>query len=533
MKRLIYLFAIAPAIANAETFTIDTKVTEVTVYPESAEVIRTGAFNVPAGQHRLILLGIPASDPSAQSATMNVQAAGLRQTSVLRRFENVPWQDYQTDAERQAEARVEEIEMKIDAVQDAADVARLKSKAAEQTLSFLGDLGRNEGLADADVQELRSIARMIGDESLQAELTAHAAQIEARTIEDQLADLQEQLLAAQTDLNALVPETDDRMFVAVDVVADEPTEGELTLSYLDSYGVEWQPGYEFRLTTGDAPEVRIDRTALIMQETGENWTDITLHLSTLQPTGQNSASRLYAIRQSIVDERAEPLLEAPVVFEETQPALPKTSSVEGTGVTYTLPDPVSISTGLAFAEFSIDRRTQSAEIFAQATPRRDSTAYRTARFTNPWDQNLLDSGLVKWFVDDVLVAAGGTEEIGPSEEVEMGFGPLYGLTIKRDILDRSSGDTGLIARSNQNVERALIQIENRTDRSWPVRILDQVPYSEQDDLEISWTAKPRPNEENIENKRGILAWDVDLAPGQIERIELNTTLNWPEGMVLD
>jgi len=536
MRTLIYVLALIPFLAGAETFTIDTKVTEVTVYPQSAEIIRTGRFSVPAGQHRLVLLGIPASDIDAQFATLQVQTEGLRQTSLLRRVENVPWHDYKTDAEKQAEARVKEAEVRIEAVQDRADAARLRADAAGQTLSFLGDLGRNDGLAGTGVEDLRNLARMIGAESLQAEQAAQAAEIEARSIEDELEDLHQQLDAARADLDALVPETDERMFVALDVVADEATEGKLSLSYLDSYGIEWQPSYNFYLTTGDAPEVRIERSALITQETGENWNDITLNLSTLQPTGQNSAVQLFPIRRWISEEAAnleEPVVEAPVVVEETQSRFSLTSAVAGTGVTYTLPDPVSISTGLAFVEFPLDGRTQSAELFVLATPRRDSLAYRTVRFVNPWDQYLAGSEAAKWFVDDVLVAIDDAPEIRPGEQVEVGFGPLYGLTAKRDVLDRSSGDTGLIARSNRSVERALIRVENLTDQTWPLRILDQVPYSEQDDLEVTWAAEPRPVEENVDNKRGILAWDMELAPGQVEIIELDTTIGWPEGMVLD
>ncbi len=542
MRQLLYLLALAPTLAQADTFAIDTKVSEVTVYPEGAEVIRTGLLDIPAGRHRLVLLGVPANDTDTQLATMQVHAEGLTQTALVVRGDDVPWHDYASDDIKQAEQRIEDIKDKIVEVQDRADAALLKADAARHKIAFLANLGSNEGLAGSDANSLREIARMVGDEGLSAEETVQSAEIEARTIRKELDDLKLELEAAQDDLAALIPETDERLFLAVDVIADSAINSTVSVSYLDFYSANWVPGYEFDLTTGDAPEVTINRQIRVNQSTGENWKDITLHVSTLQPVGQNSASPLYPQRRSIREEPkaqyrfaslAEGVVEAPVVVEETSQWVPSAASVQGTGITYTLPEPVSIASDHELAEFELDSMTQSAEVYALAIPLRDETAFRTARFTNPYKQNLLTAPLARWRVNGVLVATEYSPEIGPSEQVEMGFGPLYGVTVDRRILDRSSGDTGLISRSNQRVERAQITVENLTDRTWPLRLVDRVPYSEQEDLEISWTANPRPTEENVDDKRGILAWDMDLAPGQSEIILLDQEINWPEGMVLD
>jgi hypothetical protein len=194
--------------------------------------------------------------------------------------------------------------------------------------------------------------------------------------------------------------------------------------------------------------------------------------------------------------------------------------------------PISISSGYGGAELELDSMSQPAEVFALANPSRDTTAYRTARFTNPYSQNLFSSDYARWQVDGVLVAVDSSPEIGPREEVELGFGPLYALTLRRQVLGRRSGDVGLIARSNERAERAQIRVENLSDENWPLRLLDSVPYSEQDDLKIEWTATPKPTDENVDNRRGILAWEMELAPGQVETVEIETKLSWPEGMVL-
>lgn len=542
MKPLIYLLALAPAALHAETFLIDTRVSEVTVYPSGAEIIRTGTYDIPAGTHRLVIQGIPENGANLLE-TIQILTDGLEQTASIWRYDSLPIQDRKSDEVRDAEDRIEAIRKQITTVLDEAAAARLRGEAAQQSLVFLGHLGQNEGLT-ANPQNLRDIARMIAEESLSAEQQKQAAEIEARTIERRLAQLEEDLEVAQAELAALIPEATAHIYAAVDVKAPEAVQGDVTVSYIDAYAAEWQPAYEFHLTTDDEPTVRIDRNILILQDTGENWRDVTMHVSTIAPTGQNAASWLPAWRRSIHEtppapksvqnfaSLAEPAVEAPVVVEERVSGLPQTSSVTGTGVTYTLPVPISVSTGGEVTNVALDSSSQTAEIFALGVPARDTSAYRTARFTNPMDQKLPVSDVARWFVDGVLVSAGDSMEIGPRQEVEMGFGPIHGLTLSRQILNRSSGDAGIITRSNQHIETVEIRVENLTDQSWPLRLLDRVPYSEQDDLEITWSAQPRPDEENKDNRRGILEWQVELAPAETETITLDLELNWPEGMDL-
>ena len=77
-----------------------------------------------------------------------------------------------------------------------------------------------------------------------------------------------------------------------------------------------------------------------------------------------------------------------------------------------------------------------------------------------------------------------------------------------------------------------IEIENLTDRAWDVTVQDAVPYSEQEDLVIDWDATPAPDVTAVDDRRGILEWQIALPAKETETIELETTLTWPDGMVL-
>ena len=70
------------------------------------------------------------------------------------------------------------------------------------------------------------------------------------------------------------------------------------------------------------------------------------------------------------------------------------------------------------------------------------------------------------------------------------FGAIETITVEREMPKRAGGETGVFVSANQQTESAVITVENTGAEAWPVRILDQVPYSEQDDLEVEVTASP-------------------------------------------
>ena len=122
--------------------------------------------------------------------------------------------------------------------------------------------------------------------------------------------------------------------------------------------------------------------------------------------------------------------------------------------------------------------------------------------------------------------------IAPGAETDIAFGALDTLRIKREMPVRAEGETGVFSTSTERVETAVITLENTGDEAWPVRLLDQVPYSEQDELEVEVTATPAPTETDVDGQRGILAWELDLPAGGKETITLEHSLSWPEGQVL-
>jgi uncharacterized protein (TIGR02231 family) len=537
------------SLAWADDIVVTSRVAEVIVHPDVAAITRRAEFDLPAGRHRLLLKNIPYS---ADLETLQLNLSGARQTAVLFREDGVPPRRADDPEVLAAEAAVKEVKARIQAVEDEASRARSEATAAKTAIGFLEQLGSNEGLAQVGAEALRDVTRMIASEADAAGKQALEAQIRARAIEDQLEDLAQELKYAEQALEAIAIEDSNRFFLVIEVEMASAGPSVLELKYFTSGWVSSDPSYEWHLTTGETSEVTLKRGFNLWQETGENWRDVDLKISTLQPGERGTPSALHPRRHRVEDPRPEPKMRSqaiaayddssagflaepivePVVIEEASGGVQWGADSSGPGVTYHFSHPISIGSGPDILKLELDSLTTEAEVLAVAVPMRDETAYRVARITNDFDGDLLESDQVPMFVDGKLVTFSKFERLAVGQEVELGFGALHGLRLARNVLQKSEGERGVISRSNQQEEVVEISVENLTGESWPLRLLDRVPYSEQEELEITWSAEPRVSEENVDKERGILAWEFDLAPGEDRLIRLETTLSWPEGKLL-
>ena len=209
MRFLPLILVLFPGILWAEEIPLTSKVTDVTLYPQGATIVRQVPFSAPAGIHDLILLDLPRN---TDIATVRVAVDGATLGSVTARRDFVPPQDDRTTAAIDAaEAEVERLEAALRGAQADIQRVRLETEAADARVAFLSMIGKGEGVAQMDVAALRALVGMIGAETLAAKQTAHDARLRADADERDLKDLMKELDKARQALKALVPEKTDRV----------------------------------------------------------------------------------------------------------------------------------------------------------------------------------------------------------------------------------------------------------------------------------------------------------------------------------
>lgn len=540
MRRFIWLATLLPSVCFADQFVLEAPVTHVTLHPTGATVERRVPFSVPKGTHDLILRG---ADPGVPLDELRLSVEGARLESLSARRENLPPRDTgESPAVEAARDEVKRIEREIRDLEDRRAEHLLGVTAAEAKAAFLADLGKGDGIASQEAGALRDISKMIAEETLAAKTAALQAQQAARALDDPLKDLTEELDRAQRALAALVPDKGDEAELTLTVTATAETDGQVTISYLTPEAM-WQPSYEARLTRGDSPRLTLNRVAWVAQDSAETWRDVALRLSTVDPDAPTDPSEIYSEHRRIVDPRqqkalrsaegagamAEPMVEAPSIVEDSAAI---GAVLDGISVTYDYPRPVTLAPGTDAVRIPLGKIALDPEVFARATPRYDETAYVAAQVTNDTQEILLPSDRVQLYLDGSFVGVGRLPLIAAGGQAELSFGPIQGLRLKSVITSRNEGDRGVLSKSNELTEARAFEVTNLTGTAWQVRLRDRVPYSEQEDLSIDWSATPQPALRDVEGRRGVLEWRFPLAPGATQSVRLDTRLGWPEGYLL-
>ncbi|MCY1126552.1 DUF4139 domain-containing protein [Frigidibacter sp. RF13] len=539
MRPLFLSLIVLPLPLQAETLSLLADPARATVYPVGATVVWQIEADLAQGANRLAVTGLPAdTDP----LTLRVSTpGGVTLGPVTLAADRLP--DLPEDAAlRHLRDEVARLEDALAAKEAGVAAIRARADAARAQVDFLKGLG-NAGLPGADVEALAAATALVGERVLAAREAAIAAEEEARQADRALTPDREALAAAQQALEAKLAEPADGGLLTLDVTA--ATAGNTVIEVTTFVGdAGWLPVYDLFLTSEGKPSLTIERGVAVTQISGRDWAGVELTLSTAQPGRRAEPYGIWPDHRQIVSEEAlkaamaEEMnvgaLASPVVEEaavEYDRSWSPMVGYQGATVVYHFPGQVDLRSGSDALRLPLGQTVATPDLYAVAVPRMETTAYRYATFRNDGAEPLLP-GRAALYLDGAFVADGTLPMIVPGSEVDLAYGVLDGITLERTMPDRMEGQEGLLTSSNHREEAVTITVENLTGEAWPLRLYDHVPYSEQKDLAISFTAEPAPTITDDEGKRGILRWDFNLAPGATQVIIVKTSLRWPDGYLL-
>ena len=532
----VVLLAAAPAVADV--FETPAPVTEATLYPQGATISRRAALDLPAGVHQLVIPGLPADlDP----ASLRIAATGATIGAFsLQTGRALPDGTPESQAIRDARAEVARLERALRDRDAAVAAIRAEAQAAEDLLSFLRGLASSDNAATGDVAGLTDMVagRM---------LAARRAGIEAETralAADQGREQDEQALNdARARLDALMQPRGDQAALVL-TVEGQGAPATITVTS-GSYDAGWRPVYDLRLDQ-QAKTLVLERGLMVQQSTGEDWSGVTLTMSTSRPSDRAQPSELYPRFVRAYDPEAEARLRAaaaPAPMANAGYAAPMTeveavvvdAAVDFQGATaiYRYPAPVDLRSGVDALRLGLDSPALPIEaLVAEAVPAQDDRAYLVVDSRNPLPDVILP-GPVTLYADGASVGQADLELTAAGDKMKLGFGAIDGIVLDRRTPDReSAAGGGLIRRSAGLRETAVLEAKNLTGRAYVLRMIDQVPVSEQKEVVVDWSASVPPTEQDPDGKRGLLVWELPLAAGAEQKITLDTDIRWPEGQEL-
>jgi uncharacterized protein (TIGR02231 family) len=117
--------------------------------------------------------------------------------------------------------------------------------------------------------------------------------------------------------------------------------------------------------------------------------------------------------------------------------------------------------------------------------------------------------------------------LSPGEEHELGFGIDDLVRVRHTISEEKRGETGLISTSRTDSRNYRITLKNMHERAIDVVIFDQIPVSQNQDIKVELLGKTAPTKTNVDDKRGVLAWEMKLDPDQETVLDFGYRVSWP------
>jgi uncharacterized protein (TIGR02231 family) len=546
----VALLMIASA-AEAAEIAATSRVGAVMVFPTGAEVTRLGSVKLDPGDHTIIFADLPAR-AVASSIRVEAKASGkLEIGSVDSRRLFVP----RSDGANAASER-KRIEDAIEKLRDEKGALEGAIKAAEAQRTLINNLAQlptrpqpaNAAAAEPDWAQLFAL---IGQRSGEAQKTILDTQIKVRELDRQVKDLEGKLAA-------VAPMQDERTELKLFVNAESALEAEIAVHYQVT-SASWIPFYEARLATGTkarVPKLQLVRRASIQQKSGESWDNVSLSLSTTRPGAGTAAPELKEMtidyepdaprpppapaggltrslmqreamgRAASVDEdrldKAVAQNAAPVAAEEAK------SVVESQAfqAVYGIPGRVTVPPTGEPKRVQIDTTELEPALMVRTVPKREIKAYLYAKVTIARGAPILP-GQVALFRDGTFVGNGMLPQLAPGEEYELGFGADDHVRVRHAVAEEKRSETGIISTSKTDVRNFRISLKNLHERAIAVAVIDQIPVSQNADIKIDLIGKTAPSKRDLDDKRGILAWEMKLDPDEERLVDFGYRVTWP------
>ncbi|RXG87807.1 mucoidy inhibitor MuiA family protein [Bradyrhizobium zhanjiangense] len=517
----------------------------VTVYPDGATVTRVISLDLASGDSTLVAKDFPLSlDPSSlrvegeAGAKLTIGTIDARPPRAAPPV-NLPELDKRIEALRDQRADLQ------GAIDSATARRNFAQHFAEASPAGLGDKGEAR-----PITEWRAAFAAVAEETATADTAIRDATRKQREIDRQIAQL-------EVERSAKPP---SKLEVRIDVASAAATKATLRVTYAVR-NARWLPLYDARLDTGAKdrkPQLELVRRAEITQSTGEDWSNVTLGVSTVRIGRGGSAPELNSlvaqypqVPRPLALGTASDLARPAPVARQMQPLMPKVAeasepreraeeqqAVAEIGdfqATFRIPGRVSLGAAEGAKSLRIASVNVPVDLVVRAAPVMDPTAFLEASFKQTDDTTLLP-GKVAIYRDGIFVGRGKITASAKDDIVRLGFGADDKIKIERAVLKRNEGSAGLLVTTSKTDERSFkTTIRNGHDFPIKVAIEDQLPVSENEDIVVEMLpATTPPTASNIRDKRGVLEWTFDAKPGEAHDINFAWRIRWPKdkGMVI-
>jgi len=528
---LLCTLLLLPMLGSAKNLQpTDNRIDSVTVFLDRAEVVRQVSVSLPAGANTILITDLPAQLYPASVHASGRGPAGLRIATVETR---------RVFGEQVAAEQERELREQLQSLKDEKAQLDGRTQALDTQAKFIKQLATLPSEQDKNGNRLftpekwatawQAIGKGMAD-------TNHAR----ITLQQQQRQLDEKIRKIEQELRQIQTGRRDSLTAAIQVESAKAGKAVFILSY-QLGGASWSPLYDASLDT-ESGKLVLTQSAQVRQNTGEDWNEAQLTVSTARPSAGAAMPELHpwwidfqrpqpVLRESRAKSlQSEDMLAgvmAPQAAPEKAEEVVATTQASEFSLSYRIPGRLSVPADNSRHRFVLDKQSLSTKLTARTAPRLDRRAFLYAELDYQGENPLLPG---PWQLqrDGTFVGTQNNEALRPGQTLALAFGADDSIEVDYNQLKDERGKQGLLQREQRIERRYRIQVTNHHKRSLPLTVFDQIPVSRDEAIKVELLEESTaPSEKNVEDRPGVLAWKENLKPQQKKRIDFGYAVSYP------
>jgi uncharacterized protein (TIGR02231 family) len=523
--------------ADVERVPALARIAAVTVYADRALTTRSATIPLKPGSYLIAFDNLPVliQDDSVRVEGRGNAGATILGLEVKRAF-----------LEQSGEKRVKELEEEIRSLDlrsgalDAKKAGLASQKAFLESIrvAWSDRISKELAIGRPTAAELLEASNFVGTGVRKADEQSREADTEKKILKDKMDALRRQRDEATGSRR--------RESKSVEVMVEIAREGKLTLdlaTVIPQAG--WQPAYDVRLSP-DAKTVELTFRAMIRQQTGEDWKNVDLTLSTARPAAGGVPPELYPWRIAFSRSQPQPLMmmaapaavqakksaprraenfQADDALAEDSPAEVVTAQVsdEQSSVAFHLPRPLDVPADGARhgAVVAIEKFPVSMEFMA--LPKLSPHVFLKSEIVNRAAYPLLP-GKVNTFAGNTFTGTSSLKKVAAGEKFDLFFGTDDQVTVKREELKQRK-EAGMFSK-NRVSYRYRIELGNFRKEPIAVTLRDQLPVAGDEEIKVTLD-EPSLKPEEVKSD-GAIIWKALLQAGEKKELSFGIVVEYPK-----
>jgi len=506
---------------------VESRIDEVTVFLNKAQVTREVRTRLEAGKTNLILTGL-----TSQLDPQSVQVVGKGSFIILgishqQNFLN------ELNMPKNLNVLKDSIELLQKQVLLEQSQKEILNKEEQMLLSNQKIGGTNQNLT---VAELRAMADFYRSRLGEIVTTRMKQDDKIRKMNERIAKLNRQF----NEQNELLRRNTSELVISVS--AEAATSADLRVSYVVA-NAGWNAVYDVRAINTKSP-LQLSYKANVFQGTGEEWKNVKLKLSTANPNQSGLKPELYSwyldfYNPIVYQMRKEKTLQpaaavmrsaddkaelSDVEVEEAQGVSEYISTIQTSlNTEFNISLPYSVSSSSKPTVVDIRNYEMKADYSYSVVPKLDADAFLIAKATG-WEEFSLLPGKANIFFEGTFVGNSYIDPNNIKDTLSLSLGRDKRIVVKREKL-KDLTSRNVMGGSKKESYTWEISVRNNKAEAIRINIEDQVPVSQNTQIEVTVLEM---GGANYNKQTGKLLWNLEIKPSETWKVQYKFEVKYPK-----